>query len=128
MSPVVTPEMMNKIIVGGESIAKTALGSASELSSEAINLFIVDSCLSVLKFSVVFIIFYIVKKYCDAIASETDVANKPVLKAFKTTAFILSLIFFTTYSFPHLQTIAKALVAPKIFLMEKTAEVVKSVH
>jgi hypothetical protein len=125
MSPVVTPEMMQKLINGGESLAKVAAGSASELTSEAVNLFIVDSALSILKFSVVFVIFYIVKRYCDVVMADAEPKNKSMFKAMKTTAFILSLVYFTTQSFPHLQMIAKVLVAPKLFLLEKAQEMTK---
>jgi hypothetical protein len=122
----VTQETLNKVIQGGENIAKVAMGSATELTNEAINLFIVSALLSVLKFSVVFVIFFIVKKYCDTMASASE-KEKGLFKAFKTTALVLSLVFFTCKSFPYITDIAKALVAPKIFLMEKTAEIAKDV-
>lgn len=121
----ITPEMMDKIIKGGENIAKVAAGTAAELTNEAVNLFIIDSILSILKFAVVFIIFFIVKKYLDALMADAKGNEMKLFKALKTTALVLSLIFFTTQSFPHIQTITKALVAPKIFLMEKTANFVK---
>lgn len=125
MSLPVTPEVMERIINGGENIAKVAAGSASELTSEAINLFIITSTLAILKFAVVFVVFYIVKRYCDALSDGAKEKDKNVFKALKTTALILSLVYFTTASFPHLQDLSKALIAPKIFLMEKTAEFVK---
>lgn len=121
---IVTDETLKKLIDGGESVAKVVAGSATALTNEAINLFIIESVLSVLKFSVVFVIFFIVKKYCDAMAG--DEKNNKMFKSFKTTALVLSLIFFTTQSFPHITSIAKALVAPKIFLMEKAAAMVKN--
>lgn len=119
----VSQETLNKLVAGGENVAKVVSGAATELTNEAINLFIIDGVLSILKFSVVFVIFFIVKKYLDAIADK-DKDNKH-FKAFKTTALVLSLIFFTTQSFPHIQVITKALVAPKIFLMEKTVGLAK---
>lgn len=122
----VTQETLNKIITGGENIAKVAGGVATQLTNEAINLFIVSSVLAVLKFSVVFVIFFIVKKYCDTMASVSK-TESGMFKAFKTSALVLSLVFFTTKSFPYITDIAKALVAPKIFLMEKTAEIAKDV-
>jgi hypothetical protein len=112
----INDETLKELIKGGESIAKVAAGSATQLTNEAINLFIVESLLSILKFAVVFVIFFIVKKYCDTMADDS---NKKLFKSFKTTALVLSLIFFTTQSFPHIMQISKALVAPKIFLMEK---------
>lgn len=117
----INDETLKSLVSGGENVAKVMAGSATQLTNEAINLFIIESVLSILKFSVVFVIFFIVKKYCDAM---TDENNKKLFKSFKTTAFVLSLIFFTTQSFPHLVQISKALVAPKIFLMEKTLSLV----
>lgn len=119
---IVKQDTLEKIIHGAESVSKVAGGVATELTAEAINLFIIESALSVLKFSVVFVIFFIVKKYCDAMSSDSNVK---LFKAFKTTALVLSLVFFTTQSFPHITQICKALVAPKIFLMEKTVDLVK---
>lgn len=125
MNTVVSPETIDKIIAGGESLAKVAGGSASELTAEAINLFIIDSTLSILKFSVVFVVFYIVKRYCEALMTSAKPDQKNLFKAMKTLTLILSLVYFTSSSVPHLQDIAKALVAPKIFLMEKTVQVLK---
>lgn len=114
-------ETLKELVVGGENIVKVASGAATQLTNEAINLFIVTSVLEILKFGVVFVIFYIVKRYCDALAMDHK-EDAPKFKAFKTTTLVLSLVYFSTQSFPHFSTIAKALVAPKIFLMEKTAE------
>lgn len=122
---IVTPEVVDKIIKGGENLAKVAAGSTNELVSEAVNLFIIDSVLSILKFSVVFIIFYIVKRYVDVLMQDCKRENINLFKALKTTALVLSLIFFTSQSFPHIQQVAKALVAPKLFLAEKTLSMTK---
>ncbi len=117
-------ETINHLINGSENVAKFAAGAVSQLTTEAVNLFIVEAALSILKFSVVFVIFFIVKKYCDSMAAASQ-GNATMFKAFKTTALVLSLIFFTTQSFPHLIQISKALVAPKIFLLEKAMEMKK---
>lgn len=114
-------DTLKELVAGGENIVKVASGAATQLTNEAINLFIVTSILEILKFAVVFVIFYIVKRYCDAMAMDNE-AHKAKFKAFKTTALVLSLCYFSTQSFPHFSTIAKALVAPKIFLLEKTKE------
>lgn len=124
---IITQETLNKLLNGSENLVKVASGAATELTNEAINLFIVSSFLSVLKFSVVFVIFFIVKKYCDTMAVASEKNQQGLFKAFKTTALVLSLVFFTCKSFPYITDIAKALVAPKIFLMEKTAEFTKDV-
>lgn len=121
---IVSKETAQSLVEGGKSIANIMAGTTSELANEAINLFIVESGLSILKFGVIFVIFMIVKKYCDAMA-EANASNVGLFKALKTTALVCSLIYFTTQSYPHIIQISKALVAPKIFLLEKAAELVK---
>jgi hypothetical protein len=121
----VSQETLNQLIQGSESLLKVAAGTSTVLMNEAINLFIVEAVLSILKFSVIFVIFFIVKKYCDTMMGA-DSEKNGLFKAFKTTALVLSLIFFTTQSFPHVLTISKALVAPKIFLLEKSISIGKS--
>ncbi len=121
---IISKENVAELIKGSKDVAKFAVGAADTLTTEAINLFIVDSALSILKFGVVFAIFFIVKKYLDTMMKESDKKEYKVFKSLKTTALVLSLVFFTTQSFPHIQSIAKALVAPKIFLLEK-ANIIK---
>lgn len=121
----VTPETMDKLIKSAESVVKVSSGSATELMAEAINLFIIDSVLSVLKVAVVFILFYIVKRYCQALLVGAKEADKKVFKAFETATLICSLVYFTGASFPHLQNITKALVAPKLFLLERATTLMK---
>lgn len=124
---IVSKETVDKLVAGAESATKVAVGTANELTTEAINLFLVDSILSILKFAAVFIVFMIVKKYIDVMIEVTkEDKDKNLYKAFKTCALIASIVFFTGQSFPHIQEIAKALVAPKIFLMEKGATLYKT--
>lgn len=122
----ITQDTLNHLISGSESLLKVAAGTSTVLMNEAINLFIVESVLSVFKFSVVFVIFFIVKKYCDVMMVASNNEKSGLFKAFKTTALVLSLIFFTTQSFPHIVNISKALVAPKIFLIEKAVAMSKA--
>lgn len=42
---IIKPETIQKLVEGGENIARVAAGAANELTTEAINLFIVDSIL-----------------------------------------------------------------------------------
>lgn len=120
----VSEEMMKELVKGAESIGKVSSGMANDLMNEAINLFIIEGVLSILKFSVVFVIFLIVKKYLDTMA-EMYKERIGMFKAFKTTALVMALVYFSVNSFPHIMSISKALVAPKIYLMEKTKEMVK---
>lgn len=118
----VTKESMESLVSGTESLVKVVGGVASELTNEAINLFIIQGVLSVLQYAVVFVVFLIVKKYCDSMMTNAEESHIKLFKALKTTALVLSLVFFSSKSFPHLTEIAKALVAPKIFLLEKANE------
>lgn len=119
----VNEETIKALAEGSQSLVKVAAGVSTELVNEAINLYIIESVLSILKFAVVFVIFYIVKRYLESMMD--DKSNLKLFKSFKTTAIILSLIFFTTQSFPHLINLSKALVAPKIFLLEKGSELLR---
>lgn len=120
----ISKETLETAIKGGESIAKVMAGTATELMNEAINLFIMESVLGVLKFSAVFVVFFIVKKYFDTMM-EADKKKEGMFKALKTSALVAAIIFFTASSFPHITQIGKALVAPKIFLAEKANELRK---
>jgi hypothetical protein len=132
---IITEDTMRQLIEGAKNVATiatsttkgtvaTASNVSNTLMTEAINLFIVDSILQVLKFSAVFIVFLIIKKYIDTMM-EMYKDKVGMFKAFKTCALIASIAFFTSQSFPHITSIAKCLVAPKIFLMEKAADLIK---
>lgn len=120
---IISEEVLKAFAEGAESVAKVTAGASTQLINEAINLFIVDAVLSILKFASVFVVFYIVKRYLDVMAETSD--KKDMIKAAKTSALVASIIFFTSQSFPHIQEMSKALVAPKIFLMEKAASLIK---
>lgn len=120
----ITEETVKVFVTGAESVAKVTAGVSAELMNEAVNLFVVESVLNILKFASVFVVFFIVKKYLD-VMMETNKEKEGLFKALKTSALVLSIIFFTTQSFPHLIEMSKALVAPKIFLLEKGAALIK---
>ena len=123
-APLITKETVETALKGGESIAKVMAGTATELMNEAVNLFIMESALSILKFAAVFVVFVIVKKYFDTIA-EGAPEKAAIMKACKVSTLIASIIFFTAMSFPHITQIGKAMVAPKLFLVEKARELGK---
>lgn len=110
---------------GAESVVRVTAGVSTELVNEAINLFIIESALNILKFAAVFVVFFIVKKYLDTMMAASEDKNKGLFKSFKTTALVLTIIFFTTQSFPHITEMCKAIVAPKIFLLQKGSELLK---
>jgi hypothetical protein len=126
MDQLITKETVDAAINGGKSIAGILSGVGTELINETINLFILEASLGILKFASVFIVFFIVKKYIGTmIESMTDSKDIQRANAFKTSALILSIVFFTAKSFPHIESIGKALVAPKVFLLEKANELRK---
>lgn len=125
----ITKETMETMIEGVKSITGVAAGVGAELINETINLFILESVLGILKFASVFVVFFIVNKYINAMVdNESKAKDKSIAKSFKTSALILSIIFFTTKSFPHIENIGKALVSPTIFLAQKTLELKKRVE
>lgn len=126
MSEIITKETVVAAVEGTKSIANVMSGVGTELMNEALNLFIMESVLGILKFGAVFVVFFIVKKYLDLmIESSQDDKSKDRVKAFKTLALVASIIFFTAKSFPHIEQIGKALVSPKIFLLEKANQLRK---
>ena len=126
MSELIKKETIDAAIEGGKSIAGLMSGIGTDLVNETINLFILEASLGILKFASVFVVFFIVKKYIDTmIASTVEEKDKKVANAFKTSALVLSIVFFTAKSFPHIESIGKALVAPKVFLLEKANQLRK---
>jgi hypothetical protein len=121
---ILTTEVVQEFVKGAKSLTDVTAGLSTELMNEAINLFIVESALNILKFSAVFVVFYIVKRYIDVMMNSNK-EKEGMFKALKTCALIGSIIFFTAQSFPHIQEMTKALVAPKIFLLEKGASLIR---
>ena len=83
MSGLVSEQMLVDAIKGAEGVAKVTAGVATELVNEAINLFIIESVLGILKFAAVFIVFFIVKKYIDTML-ELYKEKESMFKALKT--------------------------------------------
>ena len=121
---IISEEVVKQFITGAESVVKVTAGVSTELMNEAINLFMIEAVLSIVKFSAVFVVFYIVKRYLD-VMMETNKDKEGMFKSLKTCALVLSIVFFTSQSFPHIMVMSKALVAPKLFLMEKGADLIK---
>lgn len=121
----VTAEQLTSLKSGAMSVASVATGAAEKLTAEAINLFVIQSGLHVLKFASVFIIFYMIKRYLEYL--QTAGFGEKAVRALKLSFLIISVTFFTTQSFPHLLDLTEALVAPNIFLLKKGAEFYKEV-
>lgn len=114
-------ELVEGLLAGAKNLTEVTTGLASDLIAETINLYIFLGILSVIKFASVFIIYFILKKYVKMLPDEYATFKKSA------SAFLIvsSLIFFVYKSFPHLEDIAKATVAPKIFLIQKGSELLK---
>lgn len=120
--------MSEHMLEGLKGVLELASKGTTNLMDEALNLFIVLSVLDILKFASVFVIFYIVKKYLDTISTASDNAKtKRLAHSAKVAGLIVSIIFFVSHSYDGAVSITKALVAPKIFLLEKGYNVVKEV-
>lgn len=118
----INEETLQTLLTGAEGVAKVVSGTTAVLINEAINWYILSGLLAVLKFASVFVIFYIVKRYIDLVE---DTLGTATTKAFKTTLLIISLAFFTIKSYPHIENITKAMVAPKLFILEKGQELLQ---
>jgi hypothetical protein len=117
-----------QLLEGMKGILELAGKGATDLMDEALNLFVVLSILDILKFASVFVIFYIVKKYLDTIMAATESEKtKRLAHSAKVAGLILSIIFFVSHSYDGAVSITKALVAPKIFLLEKGYGVAKEI-
>jgi hypothetical protein len=114
-------ETVNSLLAGAKNLSEVTAGVATDLINEALNLYILLGILSVLKFAAIFVIWAILHKYFSTLPEEYAVFKKSA----KAMILSLSLVFFVVKSFPHLEDIAKAMVAPKIFLIQKGAEVLK---
>ncbi len=114
-------ETVNALLAGAENMTKVTAGLATELVNEAINLYIFLGLLAVIRFASIFVVWAIIRKYLSTMPDEYADFKKAGQ------AFILcsSLIFFVYKSYPHMEDMAKAMVAPKIFLIQKGAEVLK---
>lgn len=123
---VITPEMVNETKEGLKGILELAEKGGTVLIDEAVKLYIFYGVIGVLKAATVFVLLFIVNKFVSTmIQSTNDKKETTVLKAGKTLALIISIVYFASMSLPHLSDIGKVLVAPNLFLAEKGFELVK---
>lgn len=123
---VVSSELLKSLGTGAKQVVDSSISGVNKLTTEAINLFIFKGLINILYFSVIFIVFYIVKRYIDFLHEAGMDIKKS--KALKTSALILTLVFFATQTMPHMMSIAEAIVAPNVFIMKKGAEFYKEVN
>jgi hypothetical protein len=120
---IVTSEVVKSLGTGAKQVFETSVTGVNKLTSEAINLFIFQGLIHILYYMVIFIVFYVVKKYIDFLQEAGMEVKKA--KALKTSALIISLSFFATQTMPHMMSITEAMVAPNVFIMKKGAEFAK---
>ena len=120
----ITVEQIDALVKGSKEVAGVLTGVTNELTAEAMNLFLVTSSLQILKFGGIFVLFFILKKYLSYL-KETDVTTEPIHKGISLFLLVTSFAYFFVMSFPHLETIIKINVAPKIFLLQKGKELIE---
>lgn len=120
MSQIITEETLNTVVAGTKGMAEILKAGATTLTDETIKLYIFYGIMGVLKALAVFVVFGIVVKFLSTVDKANESPSK-MIKGMKTTALILSIVYFTANSMPHLLDIGKAMVAPNLFLMEKSA-------
>lgn len=122
----VTKETLELVKDGAKGAVELVTQGTTVLVNETINLYLFYGVLGLLKAGVVFVVYFIVKKFIDAMLETANPQEANKLKALKSTAIVISLIFFTAKSMPYIHDMGKALVAPNLFLAEKAAEILKS--
>lgn len=124
MNQIITKETVEAAVNGVKGLNELAKEGATTLMDETIKLYIFYGIVGIFKAAVAFIIFGLIYKYVDTLTKgEALSAGKG--RALKTTALIISIVYFTAMSMPHILDLGKAVVAPNLFLAEKGLELVK---
>jgi hypothetical protein len=118
MQQIITKETVDAAVAGVKGMSELAKQGATTLTDETIKLYIFYGIVGILKAAVAFIVFGIVWKYLDVL-TKSETLKEGHAKAFKTSALIISIVYFTAMSMPHVLDLGKALVAPNLFLVEK---------
>lgn len=117
-----TDEQLKTLVSGGQSVAEVLAGVSAELIDEALNWYIMLGVLAILKYAAVFVIYAILRGYLKYIAEEF-----PKVKELGSRVLLASsIVYFVVMSYPSIVSVTKALVAPKIFLIEKANEIRQS--
>lgn len=119
-------ELLKMLQSGGTGLAELVKNGTTVLMDEVIKLYIFFGVMGVIKAAVVFVVFGVVMKLLNTYEkadSEGKSSNK--IKSMKVVALIISLVYFTANSFPHILDIGKAVVAPNLFIAEKGLELIK---
>lgn len=117
-----TEEVVKGVVNGVKETVPLLTELATDLTTEAINLFIFIGVLGILKAASVFVIYFIIRKYITSV-QDVNAENQTLINALKTLLSVISIVIFVCFSYPHLVNIGKALIAPKLFIAEKSAEI-----
>lgn len=124
MQQLITKETVDATVAGVKGMSELGKQGVTTLTDETIKLYIFYGVVGILKAAVAFIVFGIVWKYLDVLTKSENLKDG-VAKAMKTSALIISIVYFTAVSVPHVLDLGKAVVAPNLFLAEKGLELVK---
>ncbi len=118
----ITEETLKTAIEGAKGLGELAQKGVTTLVDEVVSLYIFYGVMGLLKAAVVFIIFGIVTKFLNSL---DDGKKSKSIQGGKLALLVLSIVYFTVNSMPHLLDMGKAMVAPNLFLAEKGLELVK---
>jgi len=95
----ITAELIDSIVAGSKSVAEVLSGVSSELVAEALNLYLLTSVLNILKFSGIFLLFFILKKYLGYL-KESNLITEAINKGLSLFIIVSSMMYFFTSSYP----------------------------
>lgn len=124
MQQLITKETVAAAVAGVKGMSELAKQGATTLTDETIKLYIFYGVVGILKAAVAFIVFGIVWKYLDVLV-RSEALKDGVAKSLKTSALVISIVYFTAMSMPHILDLGKAIVAPNLFLAEKGIALLK---
>lgn len=124
MKEMVSTENIKQAVEGLKGMTELVEKGTTTLTNEVINLYIFYGIVGIIKAAVAFVVFGIIWKYLDVL-TKAESLSAGVSKSLKTSALLISIIYFTAVSFPHVMDLGKAIVSPNLFLAEKGVELVK---
>lgn len=126
MNKIIDKETVQTLVDASKGLGELVKEGTTTLVDETIKLYIFYGVMGILKACVVFVVFGVVLKFLNTL----EKADTPTIltKSLKTTALVISMVYFTIMSMPHILDIGKAVVAPNLFIAEKGLELVKKVE
>jgi len=125
MEPIITEQTLQVLKSGLTGMGELAKAGSTTLVDEVVKLYIFFGIVGILKAAAVFIVMGVVWKFLNVLEkSDSEGKNTTMTKSLKTATLIISIVYFTSQSIPHVLSIGKAVVAPNLFLVEKGLELV----